>query len=790
MPYLWQNYKLKLRLGPKSVFWIGEGKMRILMMSAMKTIPFQLRMRRFLYPNQRPNHEPTLSWFFFFLITSKVSLAMEPLLTTKLFIPPQRPELVPRLRLIEQLNEGLHRKLTLISAPAGFGKTTLVTDWVQAIGKATSSIATVREGASPPTAIAWLSLDKGDNDPVRFLTYFIAALNRGIRVEKSIGEGAVSMLPSPQPPPIESILTSLINEIANIPDRFVFILDDYHLIGSSQIDDALTFLLEHLPSQLHMVIATREDPHLPLARLRARNQLTEIRAADLRFTSSEAAKFLNQVMGLNLSTENIAELETRTEGWITGLQLAAISMQRRDDATSFIQSFTGSHRLVLDYLIEEVLNLQPENVQTFLLQTAILDRLTGSLCDSLTGQENSQATLEVLERANLFIVPLDDERCYFRYHHLFADLLRQRLNQTQPEQLPNLHHKASEWYEQNGFIDDAIEHALRCDDFFRVASLIETHIDAFWKRGEHTNLRRWLVGLPVELVFSKPQLCIFRALYLFTSGQQKAAERDLQAVELVLASHTDPSPETLPLDQKIHLSDTERMKLRGGVAAIRSFMGTYIQGDVTGVIQYARQALKYLPEQDLTMRIIAAIALGDAHAIKGEMVAAFQAQLEAVEIIRSAGNIFFLIVANLKLANILREQGRLQQTVEICQQQMQLASRSGLSQTDVVGWLLAMWGEALAEMNDLEGAIDLARKGVELLEHGGDVAMLSWSYLRLMRVLYSMGDIIGAEEIIQKTEQISQEREMPPWLKSLMAAWQTRIWLAKGNLDELFNGWN
>ena len=320
----------------------------------------------------------------------------------------------------------------------------------------------------------------------------------------------LAVLQSPQPPPIESILTALLNEITTIPGNFILVLDDYHCIVSSPVDDAFTFLLEHLPPQMHLVIATRDDPQLPLARLRARGQLTELRATDLRFTSSEAADFLTQVMGLNLSKEDISALETRTEGWIAGLQLAAISMQGSKDATGFIKSFTGSHRFVLDYLIEEVLEQQSESVQNFLLQTSILNRVTGSLSDALTGQNTGQETLETLEHANLFIIPLDEERRWYRYHHLFSDLLRQRLHQTHSDWVPPLHQRASEWYEQNGFADEAIEHALRADDFERAAHLIEEHVDALWGRGEHAKLRRWLIKLPIELVF-------FQATHLYLS---------------------------------------------------------------------------------------------------------------------------------------------------------------------------------------------------------------------------------------------------------------------------------
>ncbi|HZD58696.1 MAG TPA: AAA family ATPase [Anaerolineales bacterium] len=327
------------------------------------------------------------------------------ILATKLYVPPPPPKAVLRPRLIKHLNEGRHRKLTLISAPAGFGKTTLVSEWV----------------ARRERPVAWLSLDEGDNDPTRFMIYLIAALQT---IAPNIREGVLSALQSPQPPSTESILTTLLNEIATLPDRFIFVLDDYHIIDSKPVDNILAFLLEHRPLQMHLVIATREDPHLPLARLRARGQLSELRASDLRFTPVEAAEFLNRVMGLNLSEGDVAALEARTEGWIAGLQMAAISMQGLPDASSFIRSFTGSHRFVLDYLLEEVLHRQPVEIQTFLLLTSILDRLCGPLCDAVLGSPSASAqetvsaqeTLEYLERANLFIVPLDDERRWYRYH--------------------------------------------------------------------------------------------------------------------------------------------------------------------------------------------------------------------------------------------------------------------------------------------------------------------------------------------------------------------------------------
>ncbi|HSR33946.1 MAG TPA: LuxR family transcriptional regulator, partial [Anaerolineae bacterium] len=699
------------------------------------------------------------------------------LLATKLYIPPTRSELVSRPRLIERLNAGLptrdafSRKLSLVSAPAGFGKTTLVSEWVT--------------GCSQPAA--WLSLDEDDSDPTRFLAYLIAALRTiGPRQESIglIGKGVLRALQSPQPPPAEAVLTSLINEIAAFPDSIILVLDDHHTVESPPVDHALAFMLERLPPQMHLGIASREDPHLPLARLRARGQLTELRATDLRFTTSEAAEFLNQAMGLALSPEDIAALEERTEGWIAGLQLAALalqgtfSMQGHRDTSSFVESFTGSHRYVLDYLVEEVLEQQSESVRTFLLQTSVLDRLTGSLCDAvrfgaaeppgssggtaLTDQDNGQAILEMLERANLFIVPLDEERRWYRYHRLFADLLRQRLRRTQPELVPPLHRRASEWYERNGVANEAIAHALQAGDFERVAQLLEEHMDALWGRGEHSKSRGWLDRLPEEVLFSKPHISIYQARYQCLSGQLDAAERTLAAAEQALDLGLDRSSEPEPHKQ-ISLTTSDRVKLRGRAAATRALLCSY-QGDVPGIVQHARQALEYLPREDLTWRSVTALVLGNAHGFKGDMTAAYQARLEALKACEAAGDIYFIMIANLELAMTLRAQGRLQRTIEICQHQMQVANENGLSQTKTAGWLLAIWGETLAELNDLAEAVDRAKEGFKLTRGSGDLQMIGWSFICLIRILLSRGDLADAEETIQEMERFDRESRLPPWI--------------------------
>ena len=699
------------------------------------------------------------------------------LLRSKLFILPLRPNLVPRQNLIEQLNLGHQsgHKLTLICAPAGFGKTTLVSEWAADLQLAAAS------DSQTSYALAWLALDEGDNDPTRFLAYFIAAVNQVEGLETAVGEEALGMLQSSQPPPPEAILISLLNDITIISEKIVFVLDDYHLIDAQDVHNALTYLLEHLPPQLHLVIATRDDPNLPLARLRARGQLTELRAMDLRFSTNEAAEFLNQVMNLALSSEEIAALESRTEGWIAGLHLAAVSMQGRDDTQSFIKSFTGSHRFVLDYLIEEVLEQETTNVQNFLLQTAVLNRFSGPLCDALTGQDDSQATLELLERANLFIIPLDEERQWYRYHHLFSDLLKLRLRQKHPDQVPILHYVASVWYEHNGFIDEAIEHALRAADFARMTHLVEEHVDAVWQRGEHSKLRRWLGKLPGELIGGKPQLSIIYAWYLFAMGRQDEAEKTLQAAEKKLDPAANSQSETRPQTGS-SLPDCSRRQLRGRAAAVRAFMASF-RGDIAGIIQYAHEALEYLPEQDTAWRSITALALGDAQGFKGDMPAAYAARLQALQACQAAGSTYYILLASMKVAITLRSQGRLQETIEICRQQKQLANENGLSQTSLFGLILLVWSEVLVEINDLDQAINLAQKGADLSKRGKDQAMAGWGSMCLIRILFSTGDLTGVQEIIQQMEHKAQVTNVPPWIMRQTAAWQMRLWLEQDKLE-------
>src|ERR671921_731793 len=435
-----------------------------------------------------------------------------PILATKLFVPPPQPKVVLRSRLIEHLDEGLDRKVTIISAPAGFGKSTLLGEW----------------GAGCGRPAAWLSLDERDDDPTRFLTYLVAALQT---IAPNMGSGVLGALQSPQPPPAESILVALLNEIIAQPDDLVLVLDDYHVIDARAIDDALAFLLEHLPPGMHLAVAAREDPNLPLARLRARGQLTEVRASDLRFTLSETAEFLQGAMGLDLSEEEIAALEVRTEGWIAGLQLAALSMRGREDVPGFIRAFAGDNRYILDYLVEEVLQRQPERIRNFLLQTSVLDRLSGPLCDAITNQEDAGVMLEALERGNFFVIPLDDRRQWYRYHHLFAEVLRAHLMAEQPDQVSILHQSASEWYEHNGLPADAIQHALAAENFERAADLVELAWPTMRRSRQEATLLGWLQTLPDEVLHCRPVLDVAYTHVLLASGVFEGVEDRLLYAE-------------------------------------------------------------------------------------------------------------------------------------------------------------------------------------------------------------------------------------------------------------------
>ncbi|MDR6224057.1 LuxR C-terminal-related transcriptional regulator [Desmospora profundinema] len=678
------------------------------------------------------------------------------ILATKLYIPSLRPKVVLRPRLTERLNEGLHHKLTLISASAGFGKTTLVSEWLS--------------GCDRP--VAWLSLDEGDNDPTRFLTYLCAAL-RTIGV--NIGEGVFGVLQSPQSPSIESILTALINKITATTDNFILVLDDYYVIEAEPIDHALTFLLEHLPPQMHLVIATREGPRFPLTRLRVRGQLTELRVTDLRFTPSEAGDFLNQVMGLNLTLEDIARLATRTEGWIAGLQLAAISMQEHEDTTRFITSFTGSHHFVLDYLVEEVLQQQSESVLTFLLRTSILDRLCGPLCDAVlhedVGESSSspapsgQETLEYLEHANLFVIPLDNERRWYRYHHLFAELLRQRLSQSLADEkmsVDKLHMRASVWYEENGLEIEAFHHAAAANDVERAARLMEGEGLPLHLRGAVAPVLNWLESLPTTVLDTRPSLWVMYASALLTAGQLNGVEQKLQAAEKALQ-------DTVP--------DERTQNLVGHIAAIRAAMAVS-QHQIETIIAQSRRALEYLHPDNLPIRTATTWALGYAYYLQGDRAAANQAYTEALSISRTIGHTIITIMSAIGLGHLQEAENQLDTAIQTYRRVLQLAGDPPLPAACEAHLGLA---RIFYEWNDLDAALQHGQQSIQLAHQLENTDRIVASEVFLARLKLAQGDVAGAAAMLAKSGQFAHRHHFMFQVSEIAAA-QVLTLLHRGNV--------
>ena len=678
--------------------------------------------------------------------------ASAPLLATKFYIPRARPRLVPRLRLIRRLVDGLARPLVLISAPAGFGKTTLVSEWHES-----------EAGRDFP--LAWLSLDNDDNDLTRFLAYFVTALRA---LMPGFGDTALVLLQSPQPPLPKAVLTSLINDLGEFEAPFALALDDYHVITAPPIHEALTFLLDHLPLHIHVVLLTRADPPLPLPRLRARNQLTEIRAADLRFTEDETADFLNRVMELDLSARDIAALEQRTEGWIVGLQLAALSMQGHDaqGLSDFITAFTGGHHYIADYLAEEVLNRQPEAVRSFLLKTCALNRMSGPLCDALTERTDGQAMLEQLEQASLFVIPLDEDRRWYRYHHLFDDMLRSRLQQAYPDRLPELHRRAAEWYERNGFAYEAIQHLLAASAFEDMARLVEREAMAKLNRGEVIPLLRWLEALPEDVLRARPWSCIYHAWALLLSGRMESLELRLRAAERCVEALA---------------GDPESAKMQGHIDAIRAYVAA-MTGDVPRAIEIAYRALELLPEAERGTRGVVAFTLGGACILNDDLEGAARAFDEASRIGKRAGNIHVAVPALGALAALDMDQGRLRDTEARCREALELATTADGRPTPMAASAFTGLGELLYARGDVEAATSHALKSIELARAWGNVDALAFGSTLLAKTLLATGKVERAENALREAEQLALEHQLNPVMVDWLGAGRARFWLSQGNL--------
>ena len=660
------------------------------------------------------------------------------LLTTKLNLPPLRAEIVSRPRLMERMGAGFMqkgkfgRRLTLISAPAGYGKTTLAIDWINRLG----------------LPLGWLSLDEADNDPRRFITYLIAALKQ---INEGIGQAASAMLQSPQPPPSEVMLTALVNEIAAVPQPFLLILDDYHVIHTPPIHQQLAFLLDHQPDNLHLVITTREDPLLPVSRLRARGQVLEIRQDDLRFTAEETAEFLKTVMGLDLSSDEIAALERRTEGWIAGLQLAALSMQGRDDLPGFIQAFTGSNRFILDYLIEEVFEKQSPDVKEFLLKTSILERLSGPLCDAVAEQTNSQELLEVLEQANLFIVPLDQSREWYRYHRLFADLLRHRLRASSFAE-NELHQRASQWYENNDFSSDAIRHSLAAGDWEHAADLISANSDVMLKRGEVLTVIGWFQSLPEEILLSNPKLCFDYCWPLLLATQYDAAA---------------------PLLERVEQAAKDIPEFLGEVFAAQAYLARG-QGDHALMVQKSQQALALLPKSSIHSRGIVAVNLGLAYWHMGQMQAAEEVLAEALDAGRATGNHFAALTALIFQGRVFAVRGQLHQAAEYFESAIQQGNEIPINALAYMDLATLHY-----EWNELDVSDVHLQKAIALCQRSQNHEFLVGSLMIQSRLRVAQGDLADAEKALEQAWELVHSGKIPLPTAERVDVAQARLLMAK-----------
>jgi LuxR family transcriptional regulator, maltose regulon positive regulatory protein len=678
---------------------------------------------------------------------SEATLADRQILRAKLYVPRGRPGAVTRSRLYERLDEGVRRDLTVVSAPAGFGKTTLLADWS-------------RQSGLP---VAWVSLDERDDDPVRFLSYVMGAIGT---IHEGFGETTRAFLGSlPSHEELEPVLTALSNEILELPHDFVLVLDDYHVLISGSVHEALAFLLDHAPPPMHLVVAGRASPPLPLARLRAAGRLTELGEADLRFTLEEASDFLGRTMGLDLSSDGIEALEAGTEGWITGLQLAAHALRGREDEPRRLGAFSGSTRHVFDYLAEEVLSRQPEEVREFLLKTSIVETLSPPLCEALTDTGDGRAMLERLEKENLFLVPLDEEGSYYRYHHLFASFLRERLRRVHPRAVSELHRRAGHWYEDDDCLTGAVEHVLAAEDFEWAAYLIEEETSARRRYVETSLLLRWLGMLPDGLVRARPQLSVLYAWALVHSGGLDEVESRLRDTEAALRLGDD-----VPTTQR---SDEERTML-GEMCVIRARMAA-MRENAALTTEFSRRALDLIPDDELHLRGDVALDLGHAYCSVGDFASASEAFARAANTGRAADDLRTALFALHYQASLEVVRGHLLKAETLLLDGKRLAEGRPNGVPSVAGIIDVGMGDLYYQRGELDESRRLLEEGIERGRRSGEAKILVYGYVNLARVHMARGDAETAHSLIMRAGGLT-----PRW--PLIWAWQARFWLAQGDV--------
>ncbi|MFO7622923.1 MAG: LuxR C-terminal-related transcriptional regulator [Anaerolineales bacterium] len=668
-----------------------------------------------------------------------------PILTTKFFIPPTRKELVQRQRLLNRLSQGIERKLTLVSGPAGFGKTTLLSAWVAELQR----------------PVGWISLDAADNDWSSFVAFLIKGLQK---ISAGIANDIVEMLYSAKTQESDALITYLINQIAEIQTPFLLVLDDYHVITDTRIHDLLQLILENQPAQMHLVISTRSDPPWPLARWRARGELSEMRTQHLRFNLEETAIFLNETMGLGLSRQNVEQLEARIEGWAAGLQMAALSLKDREDVPGFIQVFTGSHRFVFDYLVDEVFRGLSTEIQDFLLTTSILDRMCAQLCDHIRGASDSQDILEQLEQMNLFVIPLDGHRCWYRYHHLFAELIQQISRQKFSRQMPELHRKAREWYQQNGLVSEAIHHGVAEGNFEQVADLIEKDFIATLEKRDRIALIRWLETLPAGVIQSRPWLSLASAYVLLPTGLTQEVARLLQQAESSIKQLATPEAE----------------HIRSYIAYVQAELKAR-SADMAATIAYARKSLEYLPPEDKRLRCSAASILGTALQRSGAFEDAGQAFIDGIAAGRTIGDSNAVISLYGDLIGLFVEQSKLHQAYAYCQEALQFIEASFQKRgryTPGAAYIHFRLSTILRHWNDLEGSLHHAQISNEILRKWGLQYRLN--FINLAIAQHAVGAYAEAHRVLSVAEQVAQ-KQSAYWIDDVKAT-RVSFWLAEGNL--------
>jgi LuxR family transcriptional regulator, maltose regulon positive regulatory protein len=675
------------------------------------------------------------------------------LVATKFHIP--RPGFVPRPRLLARLAEGVGRGLTVVSTPAGFGKTTMLGDWARHSRR----------------RAAWLSLDAGDNDPARFWRHVAAALERA---RPGIDAPVVALLRGPQRPPLEAVATAVINELMSVTNagEVVLILDDYHLVEAPPVHDSVAFLLGRLPPGLRLMLASRADPPLPLARLRGRGQLAELHAGDLRFTLAETAAFLREVTGLDLPAASVAALQDRTEGWAAGVQLAALSLREQADPAGFVATFAGSHRYVLDYLTEEVLAGQPEQVLRFLLQTSVLDRLCGPLCDAVTGRPGSQALLEELDRANLFVVPLDEVRRWWRYHHLFADLLRARLERDRPGRVPELHRHAAAWHEEHGSADEGVQHAMAAGETGWAARLVERHVEELLRSSEGATLDRWLSALPAGSIRVRARLCLAQAVTAVVGGRLEAVEPLLADAERAFAAVGDE-----PHEPSVGRALSVLANVPAAIAFLRADLAR-LRGDAARAVAYDQKALAHLGEDDWLLRSQVAWNLAAAHWLRGELGEAERILTDLVTERVAAGEGYLAMRVCYDLGEVQLAQGHLDEALRTFQRGLEIATEAG-QQPPCAGIALVGLAEVLYERNELAAAHEHATRGVALCRQLAFTQPLATGLAMLARIRQAQGDSAGARDAIGQAERVGLSPQVAA-VHNPVPAWQARLLLAFG----------